>query len=118
MKLSSVSSSVDSAFKVTAAKKEYYAFFANVVGFHGNVQVLYVTDTKGDIVIYKTVSQSESAGYGDKIGTAEYAAGIKGSIDALSDDAVLISGATVTSEAVKLAKNDIKAAFSAVKEGF
>ena len=77
-----------------------------------------VTDKDGDIVIYKTVSQSESAGYGDKIGSADYAAGISGNLTDLSDESVMVSGATVTSEAVKLAKNDIKAAFDAVKEGF
>ncbi len=117
IKLENISSTVEAAFKVNAANKEYFAFFATAVGFHGNIQVLYVTDKDGNIVIYKTVSQSESAGYGDKIASADYVAGITGKIDALSDDAVMVSGATVTSEAVKLAKNDIKAAFSAVKEG-
>lgn len=118
IKLENISSSVEAAFKVKAANKEYFAFFATTVGFHGNIQVLYVTDKDGNIVIYKTVSQSESAGYGDKIASADYVAGITGKLDALSDDAVMVSGATVTSEAVKLAKNDIKAAFNAVKEGF
>lgn len=118
IKLENISSSVEAAFKVKAANKEYFAFFATTVGFHGNIQVLYVTDKDGNIVIYKTVSQSESAGYGDKIASADYVASITGKLDALSDDAVMVSGATVTSEAVKLAKNDIKAAFNAVKEGF
>ncbi len=118
VKLENISSTVETALKVTSGSKEYYAFFATAVGFHGNVQVLYVIDKDGNIVIYKTTSQSESAGYGDKIGAKDYAEGITGNIDALSDDAVIVSGATVTSEAVKLAKNDIKAAFAAVKEGF
>lgn len=118
VRLENISSTVEAAFKVTAANKEYYAFFATAFGFHGNVQVLYVTDKEGNIVIYKTVSQSESAGYGDKIASEDYVAGITGNIDALSDDSVMVSGATVTSEAVKLAKNDIKAAFAAMKEGF
>ena len=118
IKLENISSTVEAAFKVTAANKEYYAFMATATGFHGNVQVMYVTDHSGNIVIYKTVSQSESAGYGDKIGSADYAAGISGNLTDLSDESVMVSGATVTSEAVKLAKNDIKAAFDAVKEGF
>lgn len=118
IKLENISSTVETAIKVTSGSKEYYAFFASATGFHGNVQVLYVTDKDGDIVIYKTVSQSESAGYGDKIGSADYAAGISGNLTDLSDESVMVSGATVTSEAVKLAKNDIKAAFDAVKEGF
>ena len=118
IRLENISSTVETAVKVTSGSKEYYAFFATATGFHGNVQVLYVTDKDGNIVIYKTVSQSESAGYGDKIGSADYAAGISGNLTDLSDESVLVSGATVTSEAVKLAKNDIKAAFNAVKEGF
>ncbi len=110
-------STVTAAYKVKNGEAEYLAFIAQATGYHGTVKVLYVVDADGNIVIYKTTSQSESAGYGDKIASEDYANGITGNIETLGDEAVLVSGATVTSEAVKLAKNDIKAAYLVVKEG-
>lgn len=114
----SLSGSVTAAYRVNSGNTEYFAFIAHANGYHGTVKVLYVVDSDGNIVIYKTTSQSESKGFGDKIASEEYAAGISGNIETLTDSSVLVSGATVTSAAVKQAKNDIKAAYLAVKEGF
>ncbi len=116
--LSSVSSTVSAAYNLEINGKLHYAFTANAVGYGGTIKVLYIMDADGNIALYKTTSQSESKGYGAAIAEGGYADGITDkNIDALSDDAVLISGATVTSEAVKMAKNDIKAAFNTVKGG-
>lgn len=112
-------STVTGVYKVTHKGTEnYLAFFAQAVGYHGMVQVLYLMDYDGNIVICRTTAQSESAGYGDKIGQSSYTDKIVGNIETLTDETVLVSGATITSTAVKQAKNDIKAAYLAVKEGF
>ncbi len=117
IELPAVSSSVVSSYKVSDGKNEYYTLSAQVVGYGGTVKVLYVFDNKGDIVLYKTTSHSESSGYGAAIADKSYAEKLVGKdISELSDSDILISGATVTSNAVKLAKNDIKAAFEALKE--
>lgn len=119
IKLENISSTVTAAYKVSGGAEEYFAFIAHSVGYGGNIKVIYVTDKDGKIVLYKTASQSESAGYGAVIADSAYAEKIVGaSLDTLEDTSLLVSGATVTSDAVKQAKNDIKAAFDAVKEGF
>ncbi len=118
LKLSNVTSSVTAAYKVKNGYEEYYAFTSHTIGYGGVIKVLYVFDYDGDIVLYKTTSQSESEGYGAAIADKKYAENIIGKdIDKLSDNDVLISGATVTSNSVKQAKADIKAAFTMVKEG-
>lgn len=111
-------STVTGVYKVTHGKDNYLAFFSQTVGYHGMVQVLYIMDYDGNIVICRTTSQNESAGYGDKIGQSAYTDKIVGNIESLGDETILVSGATVTSTAVKQAKNDIKAAYITVKEGF
>lgn len=117
--LSDVSSTVAAAYKVNDRGNVYYAFIAQTVGYGGRINVLYVTDKQGKIVLYKTTTHSESAGYGAAIADAAYAEKLTGNnVTALGDEALQISGATITSEAVKQAKNDIKTAFDAVKEGF
>lgn len=117
-KLSTVSSTVTAAYSLEINGKTHYAFTANAVGYGGTVKVLYIMDADGKIVLYKTTSQSESKGYGAAIAESGYADGItNNNIDTLSDDALLVAGATVTSDAVKMAKNDIKAAFNTVKGG-
>ncbi len=111
-------STVTGVYKVTHGKDNYLAFFAQAVGYHGMVQVLYIMDYDGNIVICRTTEQSESSDYGDKIGQSSYTDKIVGNIETLGDETILVSGATVTSTAVKQAKNDIKAAYITVKEGF
>lgn len=117
--LPEVSSTVAAAYKVNDRGNVYYAFIAQTVGYGGRINVLYVTDMQGKIVLYKTTTHSESSGYGAAIAESAYTDKLAGSnITTLGDETVQISGATITSEAVKQTKNDIKAAFDAVKEGF
>ncbi len=117
-KLSNISSTVTAAYNLKINGNSHYAFTANAVGYGGTVKVLYIMDADGNIVLYKTTSQSESKGYGAAIAESEYADGImSNNIDMLSDDSLLVAGATVTSEAVKIAKNDITAAFNHAKGG-
>lgn len=119
IKLENISSTVTAAYKIGGAAEDYYGFIAHAVGYGGNIKVIYVTDKNGKIVLYKTASQSESAGYGAVIADSTYAEKIVGAnVDTLEDSTLQIAGATVTSDAVKQAKGDIKAAFNAVKEGF
>ncbi len=117
--LPTVSSSVTAAYKLKADSNEYYAFMAHTIGYGGTVKVLYILDSNGEIFLYKTTSHSESEGYGAAIADKAYSDKLSGSsLEAVTDSDILVSGATITSNAVKQAKEDIKAAFNTAKEGF
>lgn len=112
-------STVTAAFKVTDNGKESFAIIAQPYGYGGSIKVCYILDKNGIISKFKVMSHNESAYYGDKIGTSEYASKYEGSgSDTLSEVDLGVSGATITSKAMQTAFNDIFAAFSSIKEGF
>ena len=65
------------------------------------------------------ISHNESEYYGDKIGESSYANKYIGyGFDTLSEVDLGVSGATITSNAMRTAFNDISDAFAKLKEGF
>lgn len=116
--LENVTSTVVGAFKITDKGSESYALIAQPIGYGGTIKLCYILGQDGDIVAFKVMSHNESEYYGDKIGKSEYSDRQTGNISELGEQDMLVTGATVTSNAMKLALNDIKAAFDTVKEGF
>ena len=106
-----ISSTVVAVYKVKDVDVNGYAYIAQTVGYGGTVKVCYILNTNGDIIKAKTLSHNESEYFGEVIGESSYYDKINGqTVDTLTDDTFLIGRSTFTSNAMKLAWNDIKAA--------
>lgn len=114
-------STVVNAFSVSDGEKEYYGFVCAPVGFgNGTMTVYCILDGNGRI---ETVRVEEiilkSEHYDDyELDEDSYYLGLEGKDkQTLSKDDTLISGATVSADAIKKALNDAFAAFENIKEG-
>ena len=98
-------------YKVKDADVDGYAYIAQTVGYGGTVKVCYILNTNGDIIKAKTLSHNESEYFGEVIGESSYYDKVNGqTVDTLTDETFTIGRSTFTSNAMKLAWNDIKAA--------
>ena len=110
----SVSSRVVAVYKVNSGN----AYVAKADGYGGSITVCYVINANGEIVKYATLEQFEEAEleymnseFGTVISKEEYSNKITGSsIDALTENDVIVAGSTFTSNATKACWNDVKAA--------
>lgn len=88
-----------------------YGVYKTVEGFGGEIEVLVCFDSANTVSTVKIVSENESDGLGDKIRKKSFLSGFAGmsseNITDMSAELDLISGATVSSNAVKNAVSDI-----------
>lgn len=106
-----INSTVVAVYKVKDADVDGYAYIAQTVGYGGTVKVCYILNTNGDIIKAKTLSHNESEYFGEVIGESSYYDKVNGqTVDTLTDETFTIGRSTFTSNAMKLAWNDIKAA--------
>ena len=110
-----ISSTVVAIYKVKDADVDGYAYVAQTVGYGGIVKVCYILNANGEIIKAKTLSHSESEYFGEVIGESSYYDKVNGqTVDTLTDETFTIGRSTFTSNAMKLAWNDIKAAAAIV----
>ena len=112
-----VQSSVNGAYRFTSGGTTYYAMTTSTFGFGGVVNIMYVVDENGTIAKFKVLSHNETEYYGDVVSQSAYTGGYPGqTLGSISDDVLVISGCTFTTNAVRTAADDVTAAFNAVKE--
>lgn len=112
-----VQSSVNGAYRFTAEGTTYYAMTTSTFGFGGPVNIMYIVDENGVIAKFKVLSHNETEYYGEVVAQSSYTGGFAGQeLGSISDDVLVISGCTFTTNAVKTAADDVNAAFNAVKE--
>ena len=114
-----ISSNVVAVYELTNGN----AYVACGNGYSGRITVCYVIDEDGNIVDYATLEQTETensydgTAYGTEISFNSYADKIKDmTIDTVTDETIMIAGATSTTNGVKAAWNDIKAAYDALSQ--
>ena len=114
-----ISSNVIAVYKLSNGT----AFVARANGYSGCITVCYVIDNDGNIVNYATLEQTETENHfdGNSYGTAisfnSYADRFDGlSVDTVTEETIMIAGATYTSNATKNAWNDIKEAYEALTQ--
>ncbi len=105
-------------FKVGEAA--YYAFCSRSIGFDGNIMDVYlVIDANGAIAKLDTATLFYHTDYfqvDDNFDVPGYLNGFAGlTPDTFQDENVMISGATITSNAIKVATNDAFAAFESLQ---
>ncbi len=111
-----INSTVASIYKVKDGNTNGYAIVAQTLGFGGKMKLCYILNNDGDIVKFKALSQKEesveSTPYGTLITEKSYASKIEDkTVDTLTEEDILVAQSTYTTNAVKLAWNDVKAAF-------
>lgn len=112
-----VQSSVNGAYRFTSEGATYYAMTTSTFGFGGPVNILYIVDENGTIAKFKVLSHNETEYYGDVVSQSSYTNGYSGQeLGNISDDVLVLSGCTFTTNAVRTAADDVAAAFEAVKE--
>lgn len=112
-----INSSVAAVYKVTDGSIKGYAIIAQTLGFGGKMRLCYILNNNGDIVKFKALSQKEESvegfPYGTLITEKSYISKIEEkTVDTITDEDLLVAQSTYTTNAVKLAWNDIKAAFN------
>lgn len=97
------------------ANDEHIGYVAEVApkGFGGEITTMVGVDKEGKIVGVKVISHSETAGLGSRVSDALYLGGYKGADCSNVDDVDLISGATISSKAVR---EGVKTALSAYEK--
>lgn len=119
--LPDVFNSVSSAYELKKDGKTYYGLVSRSYGYANEVMgVYYVLDEQGAIVAMTADQLIFHAEYFNNYTLDEpsYKAGFAGlTADTWTGEQALISGATMTSDAVKTATNDIFAVFAALKGG-
>jgi hypothetical protein len=114
-------SSVTSAYELTKGGKTYYGLVARSYGYNNNVMgVYYVLDDQGAIVKMTADELIFDAEYfhGYTLDEPTYKAGFAGlTSGSFTGDQALISGATLTSNAMKTATKDVFTAFDLLKGG-
>lgn len=112
-----VQSTVNGAYRFTSGGNTYYAMTATAFGFGGPVNMMFIVDENGSIAKFKVLSHNETEYYGDVVSQSSYTGGFEGAVlGSISDDVLVISGCTFTTNAVTTAAADVNAAFNAVKE--
>lgn len=121
LKLDGVFNSVTSAYELTKGGETYYGFVARSYGYDNEVMgVYYVLDASGAIV---GMTADELIFYAEyfsayTLDEPAYKAGFAGLTgESWTGEQAVIAGATMTSDAVKTATNDVFAAFAALKGG-
>ncbi len=114
-----ISSNVVAVYELTNGT----AFIAAASGYSGRITVCYVIDSDGNVVDYATLEQTETenhydgTAYGTEISFNSYAGRFDGlTVDTITDETLLIAGATYTTNATKNAWNDIKEAYAALTQ--
>ncbi len=112
-----INSSVAAIYKVTDSSTKGYAIIAQTLGFGGKMRLCYILNDNGDIVKFKALSQKEESvegyPYGTLITEKSYIDKIEDkTVDTLTDEDLIVAQSTYTTNAVKLAWNDVKAAFN------
>ena len=119
--LEGVYSSVTGAYKITLADESVqYGFVARPYGFSEPMLFYYVLDENGAIVSMNTDAFIQEKEYYSNytLDVPSYKDSFTGcTADTFSEDQTLISGATITANAVKTATADIFAAFEAISNG-
>lgn len=111
----SVRSSVSSAYSVTAPDGSYTAFVAQPYGYGGPVEIIYILTSDGEISRFKVISHNETEYFGEAVAESVYAEKQEGAnITSPSEDDILISGCTFTSNAVRTAYDDVAEAFESL----
>lgn len=121
LKLDGVFNSVTSAYELTKGGETYYGFVARSYGYDNEVMgVYYVLDASGAIV---GMTADELIFYAEyfsayTLDEPAYKAGFAGLTgESWTGEQAVIAGATMTSDAVKTATNDVFAAFAILKGG-
>lgn len=119
--LPAIFNSVTSAYELTKDGKTYYGLVARSYGYNNNVMgVYYVLDDQGAIVKMNVDELIFDAEYfhGYTLDEPSYKAGFAGlTSGTYTGEQCLISGATMTTNAMKTATADIFAAFEMLKGG-
>ena len=121
IELPGVFNSVSSAYKLVKDGKTYYGLVSRSLGYANHAMgVYYVLDDQGAIVKMTADELIFDAEYfhGYTLDEKSYKEGFMGlTSGTFTGDQALISGATMTSNAVKTATNDVFAAFEILKGG-
>ena len=119
LELPRIYGNVENAFYSEGADGKLWTFAARVYGFGDGVMTMYITiDENGAIWNFTSSSLILEADYfSDYTMPENYESGLVGVTGAWSGDEATITGATMTSEAVRDAVNDAFAAYHAVKGG-
>lgn len=121
IELPGVFNSVSSAYKLTKNGETYYGLVSRSFGYNNNAMgVYYVLDAQGAIVKMTADTLIFDAEYfhGYTLDEPSYKGGFEGlTSGTFTGDQALISGATITSNAVKTATADIFAAFDILTGG-
>ena len=121
LELKGVFNSVASAYKLTKDGETYYGFVSRSYGYDNEVMgVYYVLDASGAIVGMTADELIFHAEYFTTYTLDEpsYKAGFAGLTgESWTGEQAVIAGATMTSDSVKTATNDVFAAFAALKGG-
>ena len=116
-----VFNSVTSAYKLTKDGKTYYGLVSRSFGYNNNAMgVYYVLDDQGAIVKMTADTLIFDAEYfhGYTLDEPSYKGGFAGlTSGTFTGDQALISGATITSNAMKTATADVFAAFDILTGG-
>ena len=108
LSLEGLPASIEEAYK---ADNGGYAFKVSVDGFGGKISIMCGINPDGTISVCKTLSQTESKGYGEKCADEEFYSQFSGkNTDNYTD--VIIAGATVTTKAYQGAVKDALNAFA------
>jgi len=113
---------VTGAFEITADGIKSYGFVSVVFGYRNQpMKMVYILDENGAIVAFRNAGELilDSEYYeGYTLDESAYKAGFEGLTAETFDESVtLISGATITSDAVATATRDVFAAFEALVTG-
>jgi electron transport complex protein RnfG len=90
-----------------------YVFTSGAKGFNGTVTYMIGMDNDGGVTVISMFDHDETPGLGTKVANAEYLAGYMGQQEPDSVDA--ITGATRTTNSLKNALKQAKAAYEIVK---
>ncbi len=102
---------LETVYEISANGNKYYCANINSSGFGGDMNILASFDTAGKIVGVSVVSNSETPGIGSKVVDSSYTSQFAGI--ASTDDVDSITGATISSNALK---NGIKNARKALAD--
>ena len=93
----------------------YTAFVAQPYGYGGPVEIIYILTSDGEISRFKVISHNETEYFGEAVAESGYAEKQEGAnITSPSEDDILISGCTFTSNAVRTAYDDVAEAFESL----
>jgi len=87
------------------------------VGFGGEITLMVGVDKNGAVVGVKVISHGETAGLGSRVSDAAYLEGYKGADGSTVGNVDLISGATISSKAVREGVKTALSAYSIVIGG-